>query len=96
MMETIYTVKYTANFKKGYKLAIKQNKNINLLRYVVTLLAKGEALPNKYHDHGLSGCLTGYRECHIMPDWLLIYRINNEKLILTLTHMGSHSDLFNK
>lgn len=69
---------------------------IELLEEVVTLLAMGEPLPDKNRDHDLSGNWAGYRECHIRPDWLLIYRIENDVLMLTLTRTGSHSDLFGK
>lgn len=61
---------------------------------VVTILASGNELPEKYRDHNLQGNYSGFRECHILPDWLLIYRIENDLLILTLARTGSHSDLF--
>ena len=61
---------------------------------VMKILAKGEKLPKKYKDHELKGDYQGHRECHIQPDWLLIYKIENEVLILTLTRTGTHSDLF--
>lgn len=63
---------------------------------VVGMLAMGEALADKYRDHVLGGNWVGFRECHILPDWLLIYRIDNEVLVLTLTRTGTHSDLFGK
>ncbi len=59
-------------------------------------LAMGETLPAQNHDHDLSGNWTGHRECHILPDWLLIYRIEDDVLVLTLTRTGTHSDLFGK
>ena len=96
MKKTQYTVKYTSCFKRDYKRAIKRNLNIELLEQVVTLLAMGEPLPEKHRDHPLSGDWVGYRECHILPDWLLIYRIEDDVLVLTLARTGSHSDLFNK
>lgn len=65
-----------------------------LLQEVVDLLASGETLPDKYRDHSLTGDYNGYRECHVLPDWLLIYRIENDFLILGLTRTGTHSDLF--
>lgn len=89
-----YEIARTTQFKKDYKLAKKRGLNINLLKDVVTKLANGEPLPKEYHDHPLSGNWTGYRECHIQPDWLLIYLIKNEVLVLTLTRTGTHSDLF--
>ena len=75
MRETKYTVKFTSTFKKDYKRAIKRGFKISLLEDVITLLAMGEALPVKNKDHSLSGDWEGHRECHIQPDWLLIYHI---------------------
>ena len=91
---TKYTIKHTSQFKKDYKLAKKRHLNLDLLKEVVAKLANGEPLPDKHKDHPLSGNWAGYRECHISPDWLLIYRIDNNTLILTLTRTGTHSDLF--
>ena len=91
-----YTVKLTTQFKKDYKLAMKRGLKIGLLDEVITALAKGESLPEKYRDHALSGNWSGFRECHVLPDWLLIYRIENDILVLTLTSTGTHSDLFDK
>ena len=91
-----YIVKSTGQFKKDYKTAIKRGLSIRLLDDVIKLLANGESLPEKYHDHNLSGNWAGFRECHIQPDWLLIYLIDNDELILTLTRTGTHSDLFGK
>ena len=96
MKETKYTVKYTTAFKKDYKRAIKRGLKIELLEQVVALLSMGEPLPDKNRDHDLSGDWVGHRECHILPDWLLIYRIEDDVLVLTLAHTGSHSDLFGK
>lgn len=96
MKQTKYTVKYTGGFKKDYKRAIKRGLNIKLLEQIVTMLAMGEPLPEKNRDHELSGNWTGHRECHILPDWLLIYRIEDNVLVLTLSRTGSHSDLFGK
>ena len=67
---------------------------MNLLKEVITLLAMGETLPEKYKDHALTGNWSEHRECHIQPDWLLIYRIEDDVLVLTLSRTGSHSDLF--
>lgn len=72
----------------------KRGYNMALLQEVVDLLASGEPLPDKYRDHSLTGDYNGYRECHVLPDWLLIYRIENDLLILGLTRTGTHSDLF--
>ena len=96
MRKTRYTVKHTAQFKKDYKLAIKRGLKIDLLEDVVAALAMGETLPEKHKDHALSGNWAGYRECHILPDWLLVYRIEDDVLVLTLTRTGTHSDLFGK
>lgn len=93
---TRYEVKLTSQFKKDYKLAMRQHRNIQLLDDVIKLLAEGEALPDVYKDHPLSGNWKGHRECHILPDWLLIYKIDRGILVLTLTRTGTHSDLFNE
>ena len=87
-------VVWTARFKKDYKLALKRHLNIRLLDDVVRALAKDEILPEKYKDHALIGDYGGYRECHIQPDWLLVYRLEDDVLVLTLFRTGSHSDLF--
>ena len=96
MKETKYTVKYTTSFKKDYKRAIKRGLKIELLNQVVALLAMGEPLPDKNRDHVLCGDWAGHRECHILPDWLLVYRIEDDVLVLTLARTGTHSDLFGK
>ena len=96
MRETKYVVKATSQFKKDYKLAMKRGLKISLLDEVIALLSKGEELPEKYRDHALIGNWIGHRECHILPDWLLIYRIENDMLVLTLSRTGSHSDLLDK
>lgn len=87
---------WTTQFKKDYKLALKRHLNIELLDNIIRALSQGEALPEKNKDHGLSGDWSGHRECHIQPDWLLIYRIDDEVLVLTLTRTGTRSDLFGK
>ncbi len=81
-------------FKKDLKLAVKRGYDIKLLEEVVNRLANEEALEPKYKDHSLSGNYSGFRECHITPDWLLIYQIINDELVLFLSRTGSHSDLF--
>lgn len=91
-----YTVKFTNQFKKDYKLAKRRGKKMELLNSVIELLANGEALPEKYLDHSLSGNWVGHRECHIQPDWLLVYYFEDDILVLTLARTGSHSDLFSK
>lgn len=87
-------VTWTSQFKKDYKRAIKRGKNIEMLDEAIAALANRETLPAAMHDHDLGGDWSGNRECHIEPDWLLVYRIDNDVLVLTLTRTGSHSDLF--
>lgn len=84
----------TTQFKKDLKRIRKRGLDLNSLKFVLDTLQKQEALPLKYRDHALVGNYRGFRECHIEPDWLLIYTISNEKLILTAARTGSHSDLF--
>ena len=92
----MYTVKNTSQFKKDLKLMQKQGKDISMLANVVKKLAAGEELDPKFRDHALTGNFLGCRECHIAPDWLLIYEISGEQLYLYLTRTGSHSSLFQK
>lgn len=87
---------WTTKFKKDYKLAIKRHLDIDLLDDIIRALSQGETLPEKNKDHELSGNWVGHRECHIQPDWLLVYRIDDDILVLTLTRTGSHSDIFGK
>lgn len=96
MRNAKYTVKPTTQFKRDYKLAIKRGLDIRLLDDVIAALAMGTSLPEKNRDHALSGTWAGHRECHVLPDWLLIYRIDDDVLVLTLSRTGSHSDLFGK
>lgn len=86
-------LKYTNAYKKSYKLMKKRGLNLALLDDIVVRLAAGEILPIKYRDHALKGKFTGFRECHIQPDWLLVYLIEDEVLTLTLVNTGTHSDL---
>lgn len=81
-------------FKKDLKFAAKRGYDLDLLSKVVDLLAAQEKLPAKYKDHELVGNYIGFRECHIQPDWLLVYRIQSDALILFLSRTGTHSDLF--
>lgn len=90
-----YEIERTPTFKKDFKLAQKQGLDLNELKEIITLLANGEPLPPKNKDHQLKGNYKGHRECHIEPDWLLIYKIQDDMLILTLVRTGSHSKLFN-
>ena len=96
MRKTTYVVKLTTQFKKDYKLAMKRGWKIGLLDGVIATLAMGRSLPDSARDHALSGNWAGHRECHILPDWLLVYRMEDNVLVLTLTRTGSHSDLFGK
>ncbi|OON99844.1 MAG: addiction module toxin RelE [Epulopiscium sp. Nele67-Bin004] len=89
-----YIVKPTKKFQKDLKLAQKRGYKIELLTDIIKLLSNGENLPSKNKDHALIGNYTNCRECHITPDWLLIYEICEDELILYLTRTGSHSDLF--
>ena len=89
----MYTLKFTNQFNKDYKLMIKQGKDISLLDNVIEKIQKGEKLEEKYRDHALTGTYRGFRECHIQPDWLLIYFIENQIMTLTIVRTGSHSDL---
>lgn len=84
----------TSLFKKTHKLAEKRGLDLTLLQEPVMILAKGETLPPKYRDHPLKGKLSAFRECHIKGDWLLVYRIIEDKLILSLHGTGTHSDIF--
>ena len=94
---TKYKVDSTSKFNKEYKLLKKQGKNISKLKYVVNKLANGEKLELKYKDHALidNKYYKNCRECHIEPDWLLIYKYQDNELILLLFSTGSHSELFN-
>lgn len=88
-----YVVRNTSAFKKDYKRAKKRGLNLSKLQRVVELLANGTSLPESLRDHALTGNWANHRECHIAPDWLLIYQIYEDVLVLELTRMGSHSDL---
>ena len=83
---------YTKSFEKDVKIAIKRGKNIEKLKKIIELLVIKSPLPVKYRDHNLIGNFVGRRECHIEPDWLLIYKINEDSIIFERT--GTHSDLF--
>ena len=92
----MYEVALTGKFRRDYQRAYKRGYNLDLLEAVVEVLASGEQLSDKYRDHILTGNWFGYRECHVTSDWLLIYKIEENLLILTLARTGSHSDLFKK
>lgn len=89
-----YQLKPTTKFKQDLKTVKKRGYDIQLLTAVLEMLANGETLPEKYRDHNLQGNYKGCRECHITPDWLLIYELSETQLILYLTRTGTHSDLF--
>ncbi len=90
----MYSLKFTSAFKKSYKLMKKRGLDISLLDEVIDSLRQGRQLEERYRDHGLGGEFQGFRECHIRPDWLLIYLIENDILTLTLIDTGTHSDIF--
>lgn len=84
----------TGQFRKDYKRMKKRGCDIRLLEEVINLLLSERPLDERYRDHGLVGNYAGFRECHILPDWLLIYAADKEQLILTASRTGTHSDLF--
>ena len=90
----MYAVKPTTKFQKDLKRIQKRGYDISLLTEVIKILASGEQLPARNKDQSLTGNYTGCRECHITPDWLLIYEIADKDLILYLTRTGTHGDLF--
>lgn len=84
----------TTAFRKDLKLAKKRGYDLSLIEVVLDMLLEEQILPERYKDHALVGNYTGFRECHILTDWLLIYSINKSELILTASRTGTHSDLF--
>ncbi len=95
---SLYEIKATSKFKNNLKKVVKQNKDINKLAKIVNKLANGEKLERKYKDHQLTDdkIYNNCRECHIAPDWLLIYKYEDSELVLLLFATGSHTELFNK
>ena len=89
-----YEIQFSSQFKKDIKLAKKQGKDVEKLFEVVELLSDGKVLEPKFRDHPLTGNYKGCRECHIEPDWLLIYKVYEDVLVLMLARVGSHSELF--
>lgn len=87
-------IQYHSKFKKDYKKIIKRGYSQEDFKTVLNILVSGNPLPEKYRDHTLSGNYIGFRECHINPDWLLIYKVDNDILTLALIRTGTHSDLF--
>ncbi len=86
----------TSQFRKDYKRVKKRGYDINLLENVINTLQEGKRLEKRYQEHYLTGDYKGFRECHILPDWLLIYAIDKDAMILTATRTGTHSDLYRK
>jgi len=87
-------IRYSSRFKKDFKAIVKRGYDVKLLEEILNLLVQEKTLPQKYIDHPLTGDYAGHRECHITPDWLLIYKVEKDILILSLTRTGTHSDLF--
>lgn len=89
-----YHLEYTTKFKKNYKKMMKRGLKREDFQLVIEKLQNGKKLDKKYKDHVLKGKYKGFHECHIQPDWLLIYKIQDDVLILTLVDTGTHADLF--
>lgn len=89
-----YKIVMSSRFTKDLKLIARRGYDLNKIKFVISELANGNKLDSKYKDHQLTGDYSGKRECHILPDWLLIYEIKDDKLLLYLVRTGSHSDLF--
>lgn len=90
----MYQISYTNRMKRDVKRMKKRGKDLNKLIFVLNLLASGNPLPQQYHDHQLAGNLHDFRECHIEPDWLLLYQFHEDILIITAVGTGTHADLF--
>ncbi len=90
----MYNIRPTKIFQRDLKRAKRRGLDLSLLAAVIKTLAAGQPLPERNRDHALAGEYAGCRECHITPDWLLIYEVDGDDLILYLTRTGSHSDLF--
>lgn len=91
-----YKVKLTGQFKRDVKLAKKQGKDTDKLFNVISTIAEGKKLDAKYRDHGLSGNYAGCRECHVEPDWLLVYELIDNVLVMMVYRISTHSELFKK
>lgn len=91
---TQLAIKATSKFKKDYKAAIKRGLDVSLLEAIIKKLANQEPLLPENRDHQLSGNWSNFRECHILSDWLLVYRVDHDVLVLTLARTGTHSDIF--
>lgn len=83
----------TSKFEKDFELLVKQGKNMSLLQAVIDILIEEKPLPVKYRDHCLKGKWKNHRECHVQGDWILVYKINQNELTLTLSRTGSHSEI---
>jgi len=92
----MHKIVYTSKMKRDVKRAAKRGKDISKLTATLDLLASGKQMPEKYQDHPLKGEMRDYRECHVEPDWLLIYQIDRGKLVLLASGTGTHSDLFDE
>ncbi len=92
----MYHVKFTTAYKKSYKLMKKRGLDLSILDDIVDKIRQGIPLEAKHRDHALSGNFEGFRECHVKPDWLLVYLIENDILTLTLVDTGSHADIFGR
>jgi mRNA interferase YafQ len=89
-----YSITYTGAFKKDYKRIVKRGYSVELLQAVINMLAADGDLPEKYYPHPLKGNYTGFLECHIKPDWLLIWKTDSVNKVIELARTGTHSDLF--
>ena len=92
----MFTIQYTNKMKRDVKRVSKRGRDISKLTAALNLLASGEQMPENYKDHPLKGEMRGYRECHIEPDWLLVYQIVQDKLVLLASGTGTHTDLFDE
>ncbi len=91
-----YKLIYTGEFKRNVKKCVKRGYDLTLLQNVISILQMKGELPKEYSPHKLMGNYKGYWECHVMPDWLLLWKQNDKELILTLYKTGTHSDIFQK
>lgn len=89
-----YIIEYTGSFKKDYKRCVRRNLDISLLKRAISLLAETGTLPQEYKPHRLSGRYSGFWECHIQPDWLLVWQQDDNVLRLLFSRTGTHSDIF--
>ncbi len=92
----MFKIVRTSQYKRDFRLAIRQGKDIQRLERIIDMLAEGAPLPAEYNDHSLKGIYKGFRECHIAPDWLLVYKIDKGVLVLLLSRTGTHQDLFDE